>query len=100
MACSWSVDQMPSVGSEVFPSNILRVMPESADLKHGEINSLWVMFIHISNHIFKKVPQMSYLSWGIPSVPKGISEVLSWASGGIDYFNGKARVSLSLGRFV
>lgn len=33
-SCSRSMDQMPSVGSKVFPSNILRVVPESADLKH------------------------------------------------------------------
>lgn len=43
---------------------------------------------------------MSYLSWGIPGVPEGISEVLSWACGGVNYFNGQARVSLSLGGFI
>lgn len=100
MTCSWSVDQMPSVGSEIFPSNILRVMPESADLKHGEINSHWSLFIHTSYCILEKDLKMSYLSWGIPSVPEGISEVLSWASGRINYLNGQARISLSLGGFI
>ena len=51
MSCSRSVDQMPSVGSEVFPSDMLWVMPESADLKQitkGN-NSHWFIFSHVPN---------------------------------------------------
>ncbi len=44
-SCSRSVDQMPSVGSEVFPAHIFWVMPESADLKQGEINSPELIFL-------------------------------------------------------
>ncbi len=47
-----------------------------------------------------EVHQISYLSWGISCVPKGIPEVLSWASGGVDNFNGQARVTLGLGGFI
>lgn len=38
------VDQMPSVGGEVFPSDILRVMPESADLVHERTCSSELIF--------------------------------------------------------
>lgn len=41
-----------------------------------------------------------YLSRGIPSVPKGISEVLSWTGGGINHLNGQARIALGLGGFI
>lgn len=37
-----------------------------------------------------------YLSWGVACVPEGISEVLSWAGGGINHFDGQARVTLCL----
>lgn len=43
---------------------------------------------------------MSYLSRSIPGVPEGVSEVLSWAGGGVDHFNGQARVALGLGGFI
>lgn len=43
---------------------------------------------------------MSHLSWGISCVPEGIPEVLSWASGGVNHFNGQARVALGLGGFI
>lgn len=46
-ACSWSVDQMPSVGGEVFPANVLGIMPESADLKHGDMSSHGFIFLNI-----------------------------------------------------
>lgn len=45
MSCSWPVDQMPPVGSEVFPSDILRVVPKSADLKHEKIIRHELIFI-------------------------------------------------------
>lgn len=51
VACSWSVDQMPSVGGEVFPSNILGVMPESADLKHKQMEKNVVLFLHLLHDI-------------------------------------------------
>ena len=33
-------------------------------------------------------------------MPEGIPEVFSWASGGVDHFNGQARVALGLGGFI
>lgn len=103
-SCSRSMDQMPSVSSKVFPSDILRVMPEGADLWHREVNSHESIFmelcIKIVVWVMETLEQMSYLSCGISCVPEGISEVLSWASGGVDHFNGQARVALGLGGFI
>lgn len=48
----------------------------------------------------KEVRCLSYLSCSIPCVPQGIPEVFSWASGGVDHFNGQARVALGFGGFI
>lgn len=47
-----------------------------------------------------KSNQISYLSWCISCVPEGIPEVLSWACGGVDHFDGQARVTLRFGGFI
>lgn len=98
-SCSWSVDEMPSVGSEVFPSNIFGVVPESAHLKRWVIKLASKKYIRFVGERCKdsKIP---YLSCSIPRVPKGIPEVLSWAGGGVDNFNGQPRVTLGLSRFI
>lgn len=90
---------MPSVGSEVFPSNILRVVPESAHLKWGETKFTSTKLIRSVGECCKE-SEIPYLSCSIPCVPKGIPEVLSWASGGVYDFNGQPRVTLGLSRFV
>lgn len=44
--------------------------------------------------------EIPHLSCSVPCVPKGIPEVLSRTSGGVYDFNGQARVTLGLCRFV
>lgn len=39
----------------------------------------------------------SYLSCGVAGVPQGIPQMLSRAGGGVDHFDGQARVALSSG---
>lgn len=89
---------MPSVGSEVFPSNILRVMPQRAHLKHW-VRKLVCKALWTCKRMYREYKNPC-LSCGIAGVPKGIPKVLSWTSRGIYNFNRQPRVTLGLGRFV
>lgn len=79
------MDQMPSVGSKVLPSDILRVMPESTDLRHQEIYILLMPSNYPDEYQGKQIP---YLSYSISCVPESIPEVLSWAGGRVNHFDG------------
>lgn len=76
---------MPSVGSQVLPPNILRVVPESTDLRHQEIYILLVPSNYPDEYQGKQIP---YLSHSISCVPESIPKVLSWAGGRVDHFDG------------
>lgn len=43
---------------------------------------------------------LAYLSCGVARVPESISKVLSWAGGGVNYFDGQAWVPLGFGGFT
>lgn len=82
---SWSMDQMPPVGSKILPSNILRVVPESTDLRHQEKYILLIPSSHPDEYQGKQIP---HLSRSVSCVPESIPEVLSWAGGRVDHFDG------------
>lgn len=87
---------MPPVGSEVLPSNIFRVVPESADLRSGP--TLASEALSFTSELLRG--PLSHLSSRVSGVPQGVSEVLSRSSGGVDHFNGQTRVTLSLSGFI
>lgn len=88
---------MPSVGSKVLPSYILRVMPESTDLRHQEICIVLNSSNHLGEYRGQRIP---YLPRSIACVPEGIPEMLPWAGGRVDHFDGQARITLGLGGFI
>ena len=95
-----SVGQVPSVGSEVLPANILGVVPQSAHLERtnckgeNEKQSKGCVNLYLTSQTVSQGTD-AHLSWGVSGVPQGVPQMLARASGGVDNFDGQARVALS-----
>lgn len=81
-----SVGQMPPVGCEVLPADVLGVVPQGTHLER---------WIHLGQTIVQKFKsrlkcpknKRPDLSWGVSGVPQGIPQVLTGTGGGVDNFD-------------